>query len=174
VDISIIIVSWNGRDLLARLIESIIKHPPSAPYEIVVVDNASTDGSVERLRAAQSNGLLKGTRLRLIENVENVGFGRANNIAFRQTDARMASKAGPIPEAIRQGVDGWLVPPADVQALADALCQLLKDEERRKRLGEAAAESARARFHPETAARKLEGLYESVIARPTKNVLRST
>ena len=88
-DISVIIINWNGRDLLARCIESIIKHPPSAPYEIVVVDNASTDGSVEWLRAAQSNGLLKETKLLLIENVENVGFGRANNIAFSQTSAGM-------------------------------------------------------------------------------------
>jgi N-acetylglucosaminyl-diphospho-decaprenol L-rhamnosyltransferase len=88
-DLSIIIVNWNGRDLLARCIESVIKHPPSAPYEIVVVDNASTDGSVEWLRAAHSNGWLKETNLRLIKNAENVGFGRANNIAFRQTDARM-------------------------------------------------------------------------------------
>lgn len=88
-NLSIIIVNWNGRDLLARCIESIIKHPPSTPYEIVVVDNASTDGSAEWLRAAQSNGLLKETYLRLIENTENVGFGRANNIAFSQTSARM-------------------------------------------------------------------------------------
>lgn len=89
VDISIIIVNWNRQELLARCIESILKHPPSAPYEIVVVDNASTDGSVEWLRAAQSNGLLKETTLRLIENTENVGFGRANNIAFSQTSARL-------------------------------------------------------------------------------------
>jgi len=88
-DVSIIIVNWNGRDLLAKCIESIIKHPPSAPYEIVVVDNASTDGSVEWLRAAHSDGRLKETNLKLIENAENVGFGRANNIAFSQTKARM-------------------------------------------------------------------------------------
>src|SRR5262245_60348989 len=89
VELSIIIVNWNGRALLAKCIESIAKHPPTVPYEIVVVDNASTDGSVEWLRAARSNGPLKGASFRLIENVENVGFGRANNIAFRQTRSRM-------------------------------------------------------------------------------------
>jgi GT2 family glycosyltransferase len=88
-DVSIIIVNWNGRDLLAKCIESIIKHPPSASYEIVVVDNASTDGSAGWLRAAHSNGWLRGANLRLIENAENVGFGRANNIAFSQTDSGM-------------------------------------------------------------------------------------
>jgi GT2 family glycosyltransferase len=89
VDLSIIIVNWNGQGLLAKCIESIVKHPPGAQYEIIVVDNASTDGSVEWLRTAQSNGLLKGASLRVIENIENVGFSKANNIAFRQTSAPM-------------------------------------------------------------------------------------
>jgi len=89
VELSIIIVNWNGRALLAKCIESIAKHPPTVPYEIVVVDNASTDGSVEWLRAARSNGPLNGASFRLIENAENVGFARANNIAFRQTGAPM-------------------------------------------------------------------------------------
>jgi len=89
VELSIIIVNWNGRDLLAKCLESIVKRPPAVSYEIVVVDNASTDGSVEWLRAAQSNGLLKGAGFRLIENTENFGFARANNIAFRQTSSRL-------------------------------------------------------------------------------------
>ena len=77
--------------------------------------------------------------------------------------ACVASRVGPIPEVIKQGVDGWLVPPADVRAFAEAVCLLLNDGERRRRLGEAAAESAHARFHPEIAARKLEAIYESVL-----------
>lgn len=88
-ELSIIIVNWNGQGLLAKCLESIVKRPPAVPYEIVVVDNASTDGSVEWLRAAQSNGLLKGAGFRLIENTENFGFARANNIAFRQTSSRL-------------------------------------------------------------------------------------
>src|SRR5262245_7492043 len=88
-ELSIIIVNWNGQGLLAKCLESIVQRPPAVPYEIVVVDNASTDGSVEWLRAAQSNGLLKGAGFRLIENTENFGFARANNIAFRQTSSRL-------------------------------------------------------------------------------------
>jgi GT2 family glycosyltransferase len=89
VDLSIIIVNWNGLDLLPRCLESIVKHPPSVSYEIVVVDNASTDGSVEWLRSAHSKGRLKAANLRLIENAENLGFGKANNIAFNQTNSPM-------------------------------------------------------------------------------------
>src|SRR5262245_59716390 len=105
VDLSIIIVNWNGRSLLAKCIESIVNHPPSAPYEILVVDNASTAGSVEWLRAARSNGLLKGASLRVIENIENVGFGRANNIAFRQTGARLVFLLNSDAEVWEGGMD---------------------------------------------------------------------
>lgn len=87
VNLSIIIVNWNGRDLLAKCIESILEHPPGLPYEIVIVDNASTDGSVEWLRTMRSDERLKGVKLRLIENAENIGFGRANNLAFANTDS---------------------------------------------------------------------------------------
>ena len=90
------------------------------------------------------------------------GLGISLIEAMASGCACVASQAGPIPEVIRHGIDGWLVPPADVRALADSICLLLNDAERRKRLGRAAAESVRSRFHPETAARKLEGIYDSV------------
>lgn len=49
----------------------------------------------------------------------------------------VASAAGGIPEVVRDGVNGRLVPPRDVQALADALIDLLSDAERRRRMGAA-------------------------------------
>jgi len=91
------------------------------------------------------------------------GLGISLVEAMASGRACVASRVGPIPEVIRHGVNGWLVPPADVRALADAVCLLLNDEERRKRLGAYAAESARPRFHPEAAARKLEGVYEAAL-----------
>jgi glycosyltransferase involved in cell wall biosynthesis len=91
------------------------------------------------------------------------GLGISLVEAMASGRACVASRVGPIPEVIRHGVNGWLVPPADVRALADAVCLLLNDEERRKRLGAYAAESTRPRFHPEAAARKLEGVYEAAL-----------
>jgi GT2 family glycosyltransferase len=69
--LSIVVVNWNGGELFRRCIESVRRHPPSVPYEIIVVDNASTDGSLQWARDA-----------RVIANTENVGFGKANNQAF--------------------------------------------------------------------------------------------
>jgi glycosyltransferase involved in cell wall biosynthesis len=85
----------------------------------------------------------------------------------------VASQTGPIPEVIRHGADGWLVPPADARALADAVCSLLASEDDRRRLGAAAAASVAARFHPDAAARKLEDIYESVLGRPGADVRRA-
>ena len=82
-DLSIIIVNWNTRDLLAGCLEvgrmdqirnqSPVTDPDcQLTTEIFVVDNASTDGSAAMVRE-------RFPWVRLIENAENVGFARANN-----------------------------------------------------------------------------------------------
>lgn len=80
--LAIIVVNWNGGEFLRRSLESVSRFPPHLDYEIIVVDNASTDGSREWLASL-------GDRIRLIANAENVGFGRANNQAFAATEAPM-------------------------------------------------------------------------------------
>jgi len=70
--LSIVIVSWNTQDLLQRCISSILKYPPKQDYEIVVVDNASRDGSVQML-----HDLFPGANV--ICNSENLGFSQATN-----------------------------------------------------------------------------------------------
>ena len=49
-DLSIIIINWNTRDLLTQCLESIYKTANGLDFEAIVVDNASTDGSVEMVR----------------------------------------------------------------------------------------------------------------------------
>jgi GT2 family glycosyltransferase len=77
--LAIIIVNWNGGDFLRRCLDSLTLFPPTARHEVIVVDNASTDGSRELLQSHKE--------VRLIANTENVGFGRANNQAFASSDA---------------------------------------------------------------------------------------
>lgn len=76
-DISFIIVSWNVRELLRRALQSILDDTPAYRVEIIVVDNASTDGTVEMLRSEFSSATCPD--LRVIANPTNVGFTRANN-----------------------------------------------------------------------------------------------
>ena len=80
--LSIVIVSYNARDDLDRCLQSLALHRAATPHEIVVVDNASTDGSAELVRT-------KWPAVRLVNARANVGFARANNMAIRQTDAEL-------------------------------------------------------------------------------------
>jgi GT2 family glycosyltransferase len=83
-DLSILIVNWNTRDLLATCLASILSDPfwlAGYTAEIWVVDNASGDGSAEMVRRDFPS-------VKLIENRENVGFARANNQAIRQSNGR--------------------------------------------------------------------------------------
>jgi len=76
-DLSIIIVNWNTRDLLIYCLNSIQENLDAAPdlqAETFVVDNASSDGSAEAVRSSFP-------LVHLIENQDNVGFARANNQA---------------------------------------------------------------------------------------------
>lgn len=87
-ELSFVIVNWNGGELLRRAVESILEFPPAIPYDIIVVDNASTDASLAWLRSDELASRLGQVRLHLIANAENVGFGRANNQAFAASKAR--------------------------------------------------------------------------------------
>ncbi len=75
--LSIIIVSWNVRDDLVQSIASVSQNPPTADYEIIVVDNASSDGTVELIRQ-------KYPTVHLIANDQNEGFAGANNQGFEK------------------------------------------------------------------------------------------
>ena len=76
VDVSVIVVSFNTRDLLRSALQSVDTHLAGTSFETIVVDNASTDGSPEMVAAEFPHA-------RVIRNTENVGFGRANNQAMR-------------------------------------------------------------------------------------------
>jgi GT2 family glycosyltransferase len=76
--VSIAIVSWNTAELLAKCLESIYLHPPEGKFEVLVVDNASTDHSRDIVRE-------RFPQVKLLENENNVGFSVANNQAIRQS-----------------------------------------------------------------------------------------
>jgi GT2 family glycosyltransferase len=77
-DLAIVIVSFNTREDLRRTLASLHENPPSTPHVIVVVDNASSDGSPALVRENWPS-------VRLIEAGANVGFAKASNIGIRST-----------------------------------------------------------------------------------------
>lgn len=79
--LSIIIVNWNTKDHLENCLKSIYENTKNITFEIIVVDNASSDGSVEMVRS-------KFPYVTLIENKENLGFGAANNQGIKTSKGK--------------------------------------------------------------------------------------
>ena len=71
-DLSIVIVNYNVKEFLQNLIHSIIKAAKEIEYEVIIIDNASDDGSVEFIKE-------KFPQVKLIANKKNLGFSKANN-----------------------------------------------------------------------------------------------
>jgi N-acetylglucosaminyl-diphospho-decaprenol L-rhamnosyltransferase len=101
VDLSIIIVNWNVRDLLQQCLHSILADSQTCSLEVIVVDNASTDGSVEMVRTEFPG-------VRVIVNSDNQGFPFANNQGI----------------AIAQGRYVFLLNP-DTEVVGDALATMV-------------------------------------------------
>lgn len=76
--LSIIVVSWNTKDMLRQCLRSIYESTRGLAYEIFVVDNASSDGTVAMIESEFPHVIL-------IKNIENVGFAKANNQAMRKS-----------------------------------------------------------------------------------------
>lgn len=77
--LSIIIVNYNGSAFLKNCISSIKKNIHSLYYEIIVVDNYSTDNSLKDIEGICNN-------LKIIKNKTNLGFAAANNIGVHQSE----------------------------------------------------------------------------------------
>ena len=80
-DVSIILVNYNTKELTGDCIKSVYELTRDISYDIFVVDNASSDGSVQMIKE-------EFPAVKLIESPENLGFGRANNLAIKQSEAK--------------------------------------------------------------------------------------
>lgn len=88
IELSILIVSFNTRALTLACLDSIMADRPAVPFEVIVVDNASSDGSAEAI-AAHPLGV------RLIASAANLGFARANNVAAKRAHGRLVLLLNP-------------------------------------------------------------------------------
>ena len=92
------------------------------------------------------------------------GLGLALTEAMAAGCVCVAFAVGPVTEILRDGVEGFLVPPGDDSALARAVLQALDDAPRRSMLSATAIDSATRRFDPRAAADRLAAVYERVLA----------
>lgn len=80
-DVSVVIVNWNTRDMLRDCLRSVYEQTRDIAFEVIVVDNASKDGSTAMVRAEYPQTVV-------IENRENRGFASANNQAMASCRGR--------------------------------------------------------------------------------------
>jgi len=80
-DVSVIIVSYNNSKLLRDCLQSVIDNTKGVSYEIIVIDNNSTDGSQDMLRELYPD-------VTLLCNEENIGFSRANNQGYKRSSGK--------------------------------------------------------------------------------------
>lgn len=97
-DLSIVIVSWNVKGLLRACLRSTLEGQqsvasPGLACEVIVVDNASTDGSADMVRQEFPT-------VRLMANADNVGFTRGNNQGIIASDGRYALLLNPDTEVL--------------------------------------------------------------------------
>ncbi len=97
-DASIIIVNWNTRDLLAECLASLFANPPSLQFEVIVVDNASSDDSAAMVQSTFP-------QVTLIESKVNLGFAGANNKAIAQSRGRYVILLNPDTVVLPQAFD---------------------------------------------------------------------
>jgi len=82
VDLSIIVVSFNTKVLTLEAISSVFQQTVGVSFEVIVVDNASSDGSSEEIAK-------KFPQVNLISLNENIGFGAANNLAAKSASGEI-------------------------------------------------------------------------------------
>jgi len=88
IDLSIVIVSWNTRELLRECLESLYRYTSDVTFEVFVVDNASSDGSADMVRELFP-------QVNLIRNEQNLGFSKANNQAIKVSKGKYIALLNP-------------------------------------------------------------------------------
>lgn len=105
IEISIIIVNYNTPELTAKCIDSIVQYT-KVPFEIIVVDNASSDSSVKTLSKYEKQKTIK-----LIESKKNLGFAGGNNLGIDKSQGNfilLINSDTEIKDSVIDNVAQWM------------------------------------------------------------------
>lgn len=117
------IVSYNAKDMMQKCLESIFKFTKDVSFEVIVVDNASTDGVLEVLRAY-------GKKIKLIESKENLGFSKGNNLGLKESSGKYVFLLNNDTELVENSIERlkvWMDAHTDVAVVSS---QMLSSEQK--------------------------------------------
>jgi glycosyltransferase involved in cell wall biosynthesis len=109
--------------------------------------------------------ILKNSDILVLPSIEREGLGIALVEAMCQGKPVIGTNIGGIPEVIEDGVNGYLVNPRDPDALAEKLEILIKDKQKRERMGREGRKKFQERFDAAIMIKKIERLYESLLCK---------
>jgi glycosyltransferase involved in cell wall biosynthesis len=166
---------WHkGHPMLLRATAEVVKREPG--FRLVLVGEGPERGRIESLvrelglsgnvvlagSVGQASGLLRNFRFSVLASVQE-SFPNAVVESMAAGVPVVATRVGGIPELVREGVDGLLVPAGEPGALAAAMLRLLKEPELSERMGRAARERVRESFSIEKMVRETEDLYLALL-----------
>ncbi len=101
--LSAIVVNYNGGDMVIRCVDSLLKNPPEGDIEVIVVDNASSDDSPEKLAARDD--------IVFIQSEQNLGFAAGCNLGLERAAGEYLALINPdveVGSGLCDGVIGFL------------------------------------------------------------------
>lgn len=122
-DVSVVVVSWNTRDILRGCLRSIFEQTKGVSFNVFVVDNNSHDGSPDMVRT-------EFPQVTLIENRENRGFAAANNQAIQMSSGRYTLLLNPDTVVLDDAISRCVAYADRNPDVGVVGCQVLEDEDR--------------------------------------------
>lgn len=123
--VSVVIVSYNVLELLTKCVDTLFKFTRGVEWELIVVDNNSTDGSIDYLKKLEKE---KGVKI--ILSKENLGFSKGNNLGIKQAKGEYVFLLNPDTELVENSIPvmkKWMDEHAGYAVMS---CQMLDFEQK--------------------------------------------
>jgi glycosyltransferase involved in cell wall biosynthesis len=171
--------NYRPRKGIDYLIDAIEALPRDLPVHLMLVGHMDADKLTRRIERSPIRDRIH--RVGYVSNAPELsaacdvfcmpstkreGLARAIIEAMVYRVAPVVTDAGGSPELVVDGVSGFVVPPRDAQGLADAIEKLYRDDDLRKRMGDAARERIATEFRNEDTVRKTIALYKELVPDP--------
>jgi glycosyltransferase involved in cell wall biosynthesis len=176
------ITRWKGQHIFLQAAAEVRKRFPAARFQIIGSALFGEEAYEKEIRSLTASlgledcveflgfrtdvpKLIDELNVLVHASITGEPFGQVIVEAMAAARPVVATRGGGVPEIVRDGVTGLLVPMGDVSAMAGAICELLADPERAAQMGTAGRERVLRQFTVAVTARRLEYVFDTVLSR---------